>query len=165
MRIYTPLLILLFVFSSCEAQDKINFAPEALQDTFITLEDKNISFQEILDKNIGKTVLIDIWASWCKDCIVGMPKVRELQKEYPEVAFVFLSLDKDQALWKRGIKRFKITQGQHYYNPRGWKSPFNKSIDLDWVPRYIIVNPEGKMSLFRATKASDKKINKILNTH
>jgi len=158
------LFITLFIaFTSCEAQDRVNFAPEALQDTFLPLKGKPITFQEILDKHHGKPLLIDIWAGWCRDCIVGMPIVKELQKEYTEVVFLFLSLDKDLPNWKKSIKRFGIEQGEHYFSTGGWKSPFNKSIDLDWVPRYIIVNPEGKMSLFKATKASDIQIKKILN--
>lgn len=156
------LIFLLFMAWDIQAQDTVNFTPEALQDTFLTLEAKPITFQEILDKNAGKTILIDIWAGWCRDCIVGMPIVKELQEEYNDVVFVFLSLDKDLTSWKRSIERFKIAKGQHYFSTGGWKSPFNKSIELDWVPRYIIVNTEGEMSLYKATKASDRKIKKIL---
>ncbi len=156
-------ILLLPLFINCEAQDKVNFSPEALQDTFLPLKGGPVTFQEILDKHKDQTILIDIWAGWCRDCIVGMPIVKELQKEYKDVIFVFLSLDKDLSSWKKSIKRFGIEEGEHYFSKGGWKSPFNKSIDLDWVPRYIIVNPEGKMSLFKATKASDIHIKKILN--
>lgn len=155
--------ILVLVVSIAHTQETISFSPEALQDTFLSLEAKPITFQEILDKNSGKTILIDIWAGWCRDCIVGMPIVKELQEEYKNVVFVFLSLDQDLSRWKQSIERFKIEEGQHYFSTGGWQSPFNKSIDLDWVPRYIIVNKEGKMSLYKATKASDKKIKKTLN--
>lgn len=148
---------------SCQAQDQSNFSPEALDDTFYTLKGKKVNFNDILESHKGKTVLIDIWASWCKDCIVGMPVVNKLQKKYPDVAFVFLSLDKDQASWERGIKRFKIENGNHYWNRSGWKSPFNTSIDLDWIPRYMIVNPKGEISLFKATKAKDLHIKKTLD--
>ena len=34
------------------------------------------------------------FSNWCKDCIVGMPKLKELQSEYNDVDYVFLSLDK-----------------------------------------------------------------------
>lgn len=154
---------LLLVISNVHAQETVSFSPEALQDTFLSLEAKPITFQEILDKNSRKTVLIDIWAGWCRDCIVGMPIVKELQEEYEDVVFVFLSLDQDLSRWKQSIERFKIEKGQHYFSTGGWQSPFNKSIDLDWVPRYIIVNKEGEMSLYKATKASDEEIKKILN--
>lgn len=157
------IVTLLLVFTNCEAQDKVNFAPEALQDTFLPLKGRPITFQEILNTYKGKTIFLDIWAGWCKDCIVGMPIVKELQKEYPEVVFLFLSLDKDLASWKKSIRRFGIENGEHYFSTGGWKSPFNKSIDLDWVPRYIIVNPQGEMSLFKSTKASDPAIKKVLN--
>lgn len=153
---------ILLIFINCEAQDKVTFSPQALQDTFLPLKGGPVTFKEILEAHKGKTILIDIWAGWCRDCIVGMPIVKELQKDHPDVVFVFLSIDKDLPSWKNSIKRFGIENGEHYFSTGGWNSPFNKSIDLDWVPRYIIVNPEGKMSLFKATKASDLHIKKTL---
>ena len=156
------IIILLLEVCNLQAQETVNFSIEARQDIFLSLEGKPITFQEILEKNSGKTILIDIWAGWCKDCIVGMPIVKELQEEYKDVVFVFLSLDKDLPSWKRGIEKFGIEKGQHYFSTGGWQSPFNKSIDLDWVPRYIIVNKKGEMSLYKATKASDRKIKRIL---
>ncbi len=153
---------ILLIFINCEAQDKVTFSPQALQDTFLPLKGGPVTFKEILEAHKGKTILIDIWAGWCRDCIVGMPIVKELQKDHPDVVFVFLSIDKDLPSWKNSIKRFGIENGEHYFSTGGWNSPFNKSIDLDWVPRYIIVNTEGKMSLFKATKASDLQIKKTL---
>jgi len=159
MKIIISSILFLFVIT-IQAQVK-SFSEEALNDTFVSYEGENITFSEILERYKGKTILIDVWAAWCKDCIKGMPKVKKLQKNNKDVVFLFLSLDKTQETWKKAIDKFKI-DGEHYYVPLGWKSPFCSSIDLDWVPRYMIVNPEGEISLYKAIKADDKNIKETL---
>jgi thiol-disulfide isomerase/thioredoxin len=42
----------------------------------VNTENEPIAFSEILKKYEGKTIVIDVWASWCSDCIKGMPKVK-----------------------------------------------------------------------------------------
>ena len=156
--LYSAILFLSII--SVQAQE-VSFQPEALNDTFVSYEGEEITFSEILDSYKGKTILIDVWAAWCKDCIIGMPKVKKLQKKNKDVVFLFLSLDKSQEVWKKAIDKFKI-KGEHFYVPLGWKSPFCSSIELDWVPRYMIVNPEGEISLYKAIKADDKNIKETL---
>jgi len=155
------LLTILLLSVSCEAQDKVNFSEAALQDTFTAEDGSTQTFGKILEGYKGQTVLIDLWATWCRDCIVGFPSLKALQEDNPEVITLFLSLDKTEKAWKNGIKKYKL-EGDHYFLKKGWKSDFCDSIDLDWIPRYIVVNTEGKMSLFRAIKANDQRIKKIL---
>lgn len=155
------LIISFFSFFAIQAQEHA-FSDEALNDTLINLEGEDVTFNSIIEKNIGNVVLIDIWATWCKDCIVGMPIVNKLKKDYPNVVFVYISLDKDERSWKQGIKRFKIENGSHFWAVDGWKSELFKSIDLDWIPRYMILDEKGKIKLYKAIKASDKEIIKQL---
>jgi hypothetical protein len=42
------------------------------------------------------------------------------------------------------------------------KGSFGKSIDLDWIPRYIIVNKKGGISLYRAIETDFELIQKTL---
>ncbi|WP_372756255.1 TlpA family protein disulfide reductase [Mariniflexile sp.] len=156
-------IIILFLSAlSCKAQETpTTFSEAALNDTFVTLEGNSLTFQSILDTNKGKKIVIDVWASWCSDCIKGMPKVKSLQKEYPNATYVFLSLDKTQDAWKRGIEKYEVN-GQHYFMESGWKGPFGEFIKLDWIPRYLVVDENGSIKLFKAIEADDKNIKNIL---
>ena len=40
----------------------------------------------------------------------------------------------------------------------GWKGPFGEFLDLDWIPRYLVIDKQGNIKLFKATKAKDKNI-------
>ena len=152
------LILLLIISTSCNFETPSKFSNEALNENLKTLTGKSILFKDVLNKYKGKKILIDIWASWCADCIKGLPNVKKLQKEFPNVVFLFLSVDKNNSSWRNGILRFKIN-GEHYNLPKGMKDgDFVDFVNLSWIPRYIVVDEDGKIKLFKATKSTDNKI-------
>lgn len=155
------IIILLFTIFSCNTEVPTQFSEEALNDTFTTLDGNTVTFKDILETHKGKTIVIDIWASWCKDCLKGMPKVKTLQDKYKDVVYVFLSLDKNQKAWKKGVKKYNDS-GEHYFMQSGWKGAFSNFVDLDWIPRYMVINKAGNIELFKAVKADDNKLIKAL---
>ena len=162
MKKLAYLIVACLLILNCKAQEPLTEFPEdALNDTFVTLNGENIIFKDILEKYKGQTILIDIWASWCGDCLIGMPKVKALQLEHRELVYLFLSADRSVESWKKGIRKYQVI-GEHYYMPKGMKSVFSKSIDLNWIPRYLVVNPDGSIKLFRAIKADDSELLKAL---
>ncbi len=144
--------------TSCQAQTE--FSTESLNAILIDTENQAISFEEILKQNKGKTVVIEVWASWCSDCIKSMPQVKDLKEKFPEVTFVNLSCDKTFEAWKSGIEKHEVT-GENYLIKDGMKGEFGTSIKLDWIPRFIVINKEGKIVLFRAI---EKDFNKIIES-
>jgi thiol-disulfide isomerase/thioredoxin len=157
----TILLLLAFVTFSCTNAQKTTFSKEALSEKLLATNGKQTSFKNILKKYKGKTLVIEAWASWCGDCVKSMPKVKELQANNPDVAFVFLSADKTAEKWKIGIEKHAII-GDHFMLNDGMKGVFGKAIDLDWIPRYIIVDKTGKIVLYRAIETDFDKINATL---
>ena len=155
------LLIVCLAFFNCTGQEPTSFSDAALNDTFIDLQGEEVTFKDILQAHKGQTIVIDIWASWCGDCIKGMPKLKALQKEFPDAAYLFLSLDKNEDAWKRGIKKYNV-QGEHYFMKSGWKGPFGEFVDLDWIPRYMVVDAKGNIKLFKAVKADDENLKQNL---
>ena len=161
MKNFLFLIILFFAVCSVKAQEN-SFSTKALNDVLLTNEEVEITFFEILDLYKGKTIFIDIWAGWCSDCVKGMPKVKKIQQKNKNAVFLFLSLDKSTEKWQKAIKTLNI-EGEHYYIASGWKGDFCSSLELDWIPRYMVVNPEGKIVLYKAIKADDERISKALN--
>lgn len=161
INILVTILVIFLSLSGC-AQDPTFFNDVALNDSFEDLNGEEVTFKSILEANEGHTILLDIWASWCKDCVVGMPRVKELQEDFPGMVVVFISLDKDEASWKKGIEKFNIGQGLHFWAKDGWESELFQEIDLDWIPRYMVLDAQGNITLYKAIKASDKAIVKQL---
>jgi thiol-disulfide isomerase/thioredoxin len=152
------LAIVCFAFTNAQ---KNEFSKESLTNKMTTIENTKINFSEILKKHNGKVTVIEIWASWCNDCVKAMPKVKEMQANNPNVDYVFISMDKAFDKWQAGIEKHEI-KGDHYWATDGMKGAFGKSIDLDWIPRYIVIDKKGKVKIYRAIETDFDKINEEL---
>ena len=151
--------ILFFAMISCtQAQEPAAFTTEALNATMKTLDGKDIAFKDILAQYKGKTVVIDVWASWCPDCIKGMPKVHALQAQFPNAVYLFLSYDRFDNKWKEGIEKYKVVGENYHVGTKMNEGAFSKEIKLDWIPRYMVVDQTGKIALFKAIEADDAKL-------
>ncbi|WP_432670924.1 thioredoxin-like domain-containing protein [Flavobacterium sp. SM2513] len=146
---------------SCSQAQKTEFAPEALKSTLIATDKSETTFQQVMEDNKGKIVVIDVWASWCSDCIKGFPKYRALQEQFPEVTYLYISMDKEWERWIIGAEKHQL-KGQHFWAQDGMQGVFGKAIDLDWIPRYMVVDREGKIALYKAIEADDAKLIKVL---
>lgn len=144
-------------------KDTTVFASRALQQEFLTLDGKSITLQQIVAQHKGKAVVIDVWAAWCPDCIKAVPTMKDIKKEFTSVAYINLSLDKTEESWKEAIAKFEI-DGEHYYSTegKGMKGDFGKALDLKWIPRYIVVDKEGKIALYNATEKNFEEIKDLL---
>lgn len=152
------LLPLLFAVISCSQAQQTEFTAETLNAKMKSLDGKEMSFKDILAQYKGKTVVIDVWASWCPDCIKGMPKVHDLQKQFPNAVYLFLSYDRADDAWKKGIEKYEV-RGEHYHVGTNMKKgEFSEGIKLDWIPRYMVVDKKGKIALFKAIEADDEKL-------
>lgn len=40
----------------------------------------------------GKTVVLDLWATWCAPCIASFPAMQLMVQKHPEVAFLFIAV-------------------------------------------------------------------------
>jgi len=157
----TVFLFLLGVFfvqlsmgQKAPAVSKTELSETALQQPLFGLDGQQKTAGEILDANKGKTVLLYIWASWCPDCIKGFPELYALQKANPDVHTVYFSLDRQEQQWKGGIEKFHL-EGEHYWFKTEWKNDFTNAIDLNWIPRYLIIGPDGRIAKYYAVKADD----------
>ncbi len=162
MKKLIALLIAFATFSCTSNAQKKKFSETALTETLLTKDGSQVAFKDIIKKHKGQTTIIEVWASWCGDCVKAMPKVKELQANHPEVAFTFISMDKTSDKWLSGIEKHELN-GDHYMANDQMKGVFGKAIDLDWIPRYIILDKTGKIILYRAIETDFEQINTTLN--
>lgn len=142
-------------------KEKTSFTKEALIETLLNSEGNQVTFESILKENESKITVIEVWASWCGDCIRAMPKLKALQTQHPDINYVFISMDKSADAWKNGIAKHEL-KGSHYMANDQMNGKFAKAIDLDWIPRYIILDKTGKIVLYRAIEKDFDLINKTI---
>jgi len=152
-------ILMLVILYSCKKQE--TFKEETLSQELLSLEGETITFDQILERYKGKSILIDIWASWCPDCIKGMPKVHKLQEKY-ELVYLFLSYDKSEKDWKAGIEKYNAN-GENFLIHSDWKSgKFKEFLDISWIPRYIVVGENSEILLYDVIEADDPNLLKVI---
>lgn len=90
----------------------------------------------------GKVVFLDVWATWCLPCIKEMPNILEYQKQYSNITFLFISIDKDLSQWKRFLNEHPENTA---INLNSGNSDFEKLYRVSGVPRQILIDNEGKI--------------------
>lgn len=141
---------------------KTEFTATVLQDKVVDTEGSSLTIENLIKQYNGNIVILDLWATWCGDCITGMPKLKELKSNNPDVKFVYLSMDKTEQAWKNGIEKYQI-EGDHYYMGNNWKNDFSTYIDLNWIPRYLILDQEGKIAKYYSVKADDPEVQSTID--
>jgi thiol-disulfide isomerase/thioredoxin len=157
------LVIAIIAFCAFTECQRANFSKEALEKTLQDKNNRSITFAEILKKHKGKVTVIEVWASWCGDCVKAMPKVKKMQQDFGQVDYVFISMDKAYDKWLEGITKHEL-KGDHYWATDGMKGEFGKAIDLDWIPRYIIIDSRGTISTYRAIETDFDTMYETLKT-
>ena len=98
----------------------------------------------------GKVIVIDIWANWCSSCIINMPKFIALGNEYKhrdDICFITISIDRseDKEMWLSTIDRNNMQQLLNLFPDCEEQSQFETDFRVSGVPRYIIIDKEGKI--------------------
>ena len=109
--------------------------------TIKDLNGKKISF----DQFKGKVVFLNMWATWCGPCRAEMPTIQELydQVDHDKIAFVMLSLDKDQD--KEKIVRYIQNKAYTFpvYQPTGYLS---EQLSVRTIPTTFVISKDGKIA-------------------
>lgn len=111
----------------------------------------------------GKYVYIDMWATWCGPCQKELPFLKKLEEKYKgrNIAFVGLSIDQDKAKWADRVKNGALS-GTQLYIGKGTK--FQSDYRISGIPRFILLDPNGRIVNPDMTRPSSEDTEKILNS-
>lgn len=115
----------------------------------------------------GKVLVIDVWATWCSGCILKLPnflKVRDHYKDREDVAFMVVSIDRVSAYqtWKFTHPKYKLMDITSVIaSEDGADNSFSKDYNITGIPRYFVIDAEGKIVTVYAPSPGDDLIDII----
>ena len=116
----------------------------------------------------GKLLYIDVWATWCGPCIKEMPALKELVKEYAnkDIEFVSISIDSknDYEKWRKMVPE-KNVGGIQLYDAEGLNSDFMKAFSVSLIPRFMMIDSEGKIITAKAPRPSSEDVRNFIDSH
>ncbi|MFL0101483.1 TlpA family protein disulfide reductase [Tenacibaculum maritimum] len=140
-------LILFIFFTSCAVFQPKKFNDLSLEEKMVTTARDTITLGEVLEENSGKDSFIQVYATYCPFSQDSFKEVILLQEKYKDVNYIFLSVDHSYYDWKRGLEKMKV-KGQQYYIPKKGKGALGKFLKLKTIPRFILLNKEGKIRVY-----------------
>lgn len=107
----------------------------------------------------GKVIYIDVWATWCGPCMGEIPHLKKLDSELHgmDIAFVSISIDGDKEAWKKMVEK-KELQGYQLFAEGEWQSDIIKDYAIQGIPRFILIDKDGKLVNADANRPSSEEI-------
>jgi cytochrome c biogenesis protein CcmG, thiol:disulfide interchange protein DsbE len=110
-----------------------------------------------LDKLRGQVVLIDFWASWCAPCKRTLPALHAMKAEFPQSAFLAISVDEDIAKAKRFLTTSNPDGLITLHDPKGKVAEL---LNISGMPTVILVDKNGLIR-FRHDGYTERDLGKI----
>jgi thiol-disulfide isomerase/thioredoxin len=128
-----------------------------------------VQIDSLIKANSGKTLMINLWATWCEPCVEEFPDLIKLYKDYRDKNFVlvFISLDQPGDLKTKVIPFLKDNGVDFTTYINGFKKQEDmiNSIDRNWdgaIPAtYIFDNAGVITSSLIGGKTYDEFLNEV----
>jgi len=114
----------------------------------------------------GKYVYIDVWATWCGPCRAEIPHLKKVEEKYhgKNIEFVSISVDvdKDHEKWQKFVTE-KQLGGIQLFADKNWTSDFIKAFGINSIPRFLLIDPNGKVVKADAPRPSSVSLVELLD--
>jgi len=104
---------------------------------FTSMQGQDISLKQL----VGKTVVLDFWATWCPPCRESVPELKELTRKYPSGLLVVISIsaDEEEKKWRDFIAKKGMDWPQYLDSDHGMRKLFA----VNSFPTYLVIDGEG----------------------
>ncbi len=109
----------------------------------------------------GKYKYIDLWATWCGICKKETPLLKRLEQKYhnKNIEFISISVDKkqDKQKWINTIEDRELSGIQLFAGETKEDFQFTKDYLIKGLPRFILLDPNGKIITSNAPRPSENR--------
>jgi len=107
-------------------------------------------FYQIRNRFYGEYLLVDVWASWCPDCIAEFEHKEKVDSwlNAQQINSLYIALERspDRERWKKYISHYGL-KGYHVLADNTLKQDLYNLLGTGslWIPRYFLINPLGEI--------------------
>lgn len=146
------------------AYEPLNLGHPAFDFTMTDLQGKPVRLSDYK----GKMVIVDLWATWCATCVAELPNFERMADSlHADKGIVFVSIAWDEeAVWKNYLDKhpesnavkLRLSPDETDKNMQD----FVKHYQLTGVPRYLMIDGDGKFLTAFAPLPSDPAYSQLL---
>lgn len=110
---------------------------------FVDMEGNPVNLEDYR----GKTVFINLWATWCPPCRAEMPHIEDMYakvKDTENLEFLMIALDKE------------MEKSKSFIDDKGFTFPvvhasygLNNALQSESIPTTLVVNPKGEIIFYQ----------------
>lgn len=132
-----------------------NLAPEF---AFNSIDGSKVALEDLR----GKIVYVDIWATWCRPCIMQIPALKEVEEMYKgkDVQFVSVSVDNERQKdkWSSMVKEKELGGLQLF---AGSDMKFHNDYRISTIPKFLLIGKEGELISGDAPRPLNHQTNEV----
>lgn len=122
------------------------------------INEKTVALEDLR----GQVVYIDIWSTGCAPCMAEIPYLNKLEEQYgSKIQFVGINVGDSKEKWQNIIKEKGLKGIQ--LQATDTKIPFFKDYVVRGIPRFILIDKDGRIIDSSAKRPSDPKLKGQIN--
>ncbi|MGV3527790.1 MAG: ABC transporter permease [Flavisolibacter sp.] len=146
------------LLAQSERLNKMARGEKATSFSAVSLTGKELKLENLLNRYL----VIDLWATWCGPCKREEPFFDELAKRYSgnNVGFISISIDEEKNDWLRDA-RSRSNRVMQLWASNAVED-FQKSYAVQTIPRFMLIDPRGRIINAQMPPPSDPEFENIL---
>lgn len=101
----------------------------------------------VLEKQRGKVVVLDFWASWCAPCLKALPEIMEALKGLPSDQVHLIGVNQGEPAPQ--VRTFLSTRRWNLSTVLDVDQAVGKQFGVDSIPHTVVIGPDGKVALVK----------------